>query len=376
MSRSLPSQQRQLRRARDLLGACAFWTAACLSPAGPLSWEAEELAGSATILDGGDLVVFVAPDPERIRFSGGKAVSFVPRGKGSAVEFVLPVEQEGVYQLRVRGVVGPSCGIYNVVFRDSVRGWMNLSETETLHSDQSRGMRNGYWTKRMLLVEGENRIRFVNLQAPRRGGNLVLDTLQLVPYRSPQRQLTPDPSDAEAPADEKLGRNLLENAGFEDFGDHHRFSEKCRTIKRWQFNSTVPRGHDCIIREPGAARTGKRALFLCPDPLEDNAIVYQARIPASTGKRYRVSLYARGKGFFRADFYQYGGRPSHDDSVRTLNVFEAVDGWRLYSFVMSPSKSGKILSVAIALAALEGSEVTFDDVSVQEILAPPDPGRQ
>ena len=333
-----------------------------------LLWEAEDLARSAVIHGGGDLLVFSAPSEQQLDFSGGRAVSFVPRGKNSAVEFVLTVPEEGVYQLAVRGVAGPSCGIYNIVHGQRVVRWVNFSAERTVHTNQAANMGNGVWTKRMLLEEGENRVRFVFSQYQRRGGTLVLDTLQLIPARREQPPPEPDPYETVMPEGETRGPNLVTHPGFEAFGPQDQFSEKRRAIRGWQFNSAVPTGQPTIVRGRATAHSGEGALHLVPDPLEDNAIVYHANMPARSGHRYRVAVHARGSGSFRIDFYQYGGSPKNEDAERTLNVFAAKDAWQMVSFVMSPSRSGQIGRVAITLCALEGADVWFDDIAVYEIL--------
>ena len=71
----------------------------------------------------------------------------------------------------------------------------------------------------------------------------------------------------------------------------------------------------------------------------------------------------------RLDF-QYGGKPQHTDSQRTVNTFDLTADWQLYSFVMSPSRSGHVQSMAIALHGVTGGAAWFDDVSVHEVLGP------
>lgn len=343
--------------------------AAWMPAAETLMWEAEDLVGDAVIGGGGDLVVFGVPDDGDIVFSGGRALSFVPRGKGSYVEFRLPVEEAGVYRLRLRGVAGPSCGYYRILHGGRDCGHLNFSREETRHTDNTPNMQNGCWSKRMLLEAGVNRIRFENVQSPRRGGNLVLDTVELVPFRRPAREPVFDAYDAALPPGERLGDELLKNGDFESFLDHHRFDEQNRQVQNWQFNSAVPARSEIIVRDPVRARSGRIALQLTPDPLEDYAIVYQT-FPAESGKPYRISLYARGAGRIRVDFYQYGGKPSPADSQRAHNTFRLEPEWQLYTFVFVPSVAGRITHCAIALHGAESGEAFFDDVSVREILNP------
>ena len=226
-------------------------------------------------------------------------------------------------------------------------------------------LRPGLRSRRLRLAAGDNRIVFRYVQGGR-GSCLVLDSLKLVPHVPPPPPKL-DPYDGEIPAGEEHGPELLANTGFEQFTKHDCFEKMHQRVRHWTFNSVVPEGVWTIVRDEAKARSGTRAICLSPDPLDDHAILYQT-FRAETGKRYRVSFYARGTGFIRVDFYQYGGRPQHEDSLRTQNNFELTEDWQFYSFIMSPSKSGNVNSVAIALHGVTGGAAYFDDVSVREVL--------
>ena len=328
-------------------------------PTGALSFEAEDLARKADISGGGDLLVIAAPDDGRLEFGGGRALTFVPRGKGAQLELIVPVRKAGVYRLVIRAVAGPSCGIYRLVHRGKASaGWFNLMA-------EHAALRPRLRSRRLRLAAGDNRIVFRYVQGGR-GSCLVLDSLELVPHVPPPPP-KPDPYDGEIPAGEERGPELLTNAGFEQFTPSDRFERMHQRVRCWTFNSVVPEGVGTIVRDAAKARSGTRAICLSPDPLDDHAILYQT-FRAETGKRYRVSFYARGTGFIRVDFYQYGGRPQHGDSLRTQNHFKLTEDWQLYSFIMSPSKSGNVNSVAIALHGVTGGAAYFDDVSVREVL--------
>ena len=360
-----PQASRRTSAART---AFMFSLAAAMGLAAePVVWQAEDLAGEARVIRGGDLLVITDPNDGRIAFRGGKAMSFVPRGKGSAVELRLMVGQEGVYRLMVRGALGPSCGIYHLTHGGEIRAWLNLGSDRTVHSDKHGQYPSGMASKRILLSRGENRLVFEYQQPGKRGGTLVLDSLELVPH-VPRPVPPADPYEAAIPAGEKHGPNLIQNGGFEEFRSGQHFAKQHQIIGHWRYNSAVPKGRKTIVRDASVAYAGKQAILLSPDPLEDYAILYQT-FRAESRKQYRVSFQARGQGHLRADFYQYGGKPRPGDSVRPQNTFRATEEWQLYSFVMSPSASGKIHSVALALHATDGSAVYFDEVSVAEILA-------
>jgi len=323
-----------------------------------LSFEAEALAEGATITGGGDLLIVGAPEGGSLQFSGGEVLTFVPRGKGAQLELVLLAPKAGVYRLMIRAVMGPSSGIYDLVHEGRPCGSLNLSaEKPTL--------RPGLRSHRMLLAAGDNRITFRYLQQGRRSSCLVLDSLKLEPHVPPPPP-KPDPYEPMVPVGERHGPELVVNGGFEGFTSYDHFGKTRRSIRHWQFNSAVPAKTKVIVRDPSKARSGKQAILLAPDPLDDYAILYQT-FRAETGKRYRVSFHARGEGYIRVDFYQYGGNPQHQDSLRTLNNFKLTENWRQYSFIMSPSKPGNVNRVAIALHGLPGGAY-FDDVSVREVL--------
>ncbi|OPZ83860.1 MAG: hypothetical protein BWY76_02089 [bacterium ADurb.Bin429] len=119
------------------------------------------------------------------------------------------------------------------------------------------------------------------------------------------------------------------------------------------------------MRDPAQARTGNIALRLAPDLLEDNAIVYQS-LPFMSGKTYRISFWARGKGNIEVSFYQ-PREAKAEDTLRGYSVFSAKDVWTFYSYLFSPSKAGKVTSAAIAIDATAESEAYFDDIAVQEV---------
>ena len=322
--------------------------------------EAEALAPrDVRIRDGGDVLIVADPSDGRLEFRGGRALTFVPRGKGSRLTIRVRAPRAGVYRLVVHAVSGPSCGIYDLMHDGQPRGNFNFGTPHTrLHTPVR--------SHRMLLKRGTNRLDFQYLQQGPRGGCLVLDWLELVPHVPPPRR-KPDPLDRAIPPGETHGPELLENGGFELFTPYDRYDKSHRSRKHWQFNSAVPQQAEVVVRDAAQARSGQQAICLKPDPLDDHAILYQT-FRAVTGKRYRVSFYARGQGQIRVDFYQYGGKPQHTDSQRTVNTFDLTADWQLYSFVMSPSRSGHVQSMAIALHGVTGGAAWFDDVSVREVL--------
>jgi len=327
--------------------------------------EAETLTENARIINGGDLLLVSDPKDSRIQFSGGKAISFAPRGKGSSLQLDLPCTTPGVYRIHVKGAMGPSCGLYNLVVGDEVRGWFNFSAEKTVHTDRSGNTPNGIATKRVRLIEGKNPVRFEFLQPGGRGGCLVIDSIHLFPHRFVPHPV-PDKFDSAIPENESHADELIRNGGFEEFQTWERFEQKHQKIRHWSLNTSAPADHRVIVRAPAKARTGKHCIRLSPDDLEDNVVLYQT-IRAESRARYRVIVHARGEGTIRVDFYQYGGRPRSEDAERVLNVFKATDTWQRYTFVMSPSEAGKIHQVAIALYALEGSSIYFDDISIRRI---------
>ena len=190
------------------------------------------------------------------------------------------------------------------------------------------------------------------------------------PEDRPLPHPSPDKFDPASPANESHPDELMRNGGFEEFQTWERFEWQHQRIRYWSLNTSAPTGSQVIAREPTKARTGKHCALLSPDDLEDNVILYQT-FRAESNVRYRVIVRARGEGTTRVDFYQYGGRPKAEDSKRDLNVFTATLTWQRYVFVMSPSASGKIHQVAIALAALANSSIYFDEISVCRITEKP-----
>lgn len=329
------------------------------------TWEAEDLAAQARVIEGGDLVLVRSPDPERFPFRGGAVVTFVPRGKGSTVEYILSVGNAGVYKVRLRGVLGPSCGIYDILVNGEVRGQSNWYAKTTVYSSLNPGTAWGIASKLAEFVAGENRLGFLYLGAQGRQGNLVLDTIELLPDDRRPAQYTFDPYDTEIPAGEKHGPELVKNGGFEEFLPSDVFLQQHQQIKNWQFNTVVPKT-PCIVRDAAQAHSGTIAMRLKPDPLENNAVIYQP-LPVTSGKTYRVSFWARGQGAILAVFYQPNTAKA-EDTQRGQNTFEARPDWTRYSYIFQPSLSGKISSAALALYAERDSDIYFDDVSVQEIL--------
>ena len=334
--------------------------------------EAESLARQAVISGGGDLAIVPTPDTNYMPFSGGLALTFVPQGKGAAVTFPVPAGTN-VCQVRLRSVVGPSGGVYDVFHGERTVGYLNLGRDRTLHTDRAPGTENGIWTKRIQPEDGVVRLRFVYHGPSLRGGTLVLDSFDIIPVQPPPARAE-DPSDGALPAGEKQGPNLIRNG---DFEAPARAGPEGQPLPPdgWTLNSSASRRTKLHQVDPAQAHAGNGSLLLAPDPLDDNVIVYQP-FKAESGKRYRVAFHARGRGWLRADFYQYGVFPAKaEDTVRGNNNFKVGEAWRLYSLVTSPSASARIHSLALALAGDDASSVSFDDVSVCEILAEPPAAR-
>ncbi len=351
-----------MTRAFSLL--LAFCCSAMCWAAAPREIEAEAQASSATIYRGGDLLIVREPDDGRIAFSGDAALCFVPRGKGSALELSFDIEEAGIYRFRFYAAHGPSCGIYRVEQDEVVKGWYNLGGPQVMHSRQ---LPHSLTTKRLRLKAGENRLRFVSEGTNHRGGNLVLDSLLLIPDALP----APPPIDeweVLPVAGEELGPELLHNGDFELFVPTDRFREPHQVLHRWCLNS-VPSPDPLIVREASAARSGEQAIRLAPDALEDNTILYQAGVPVQSGSRYRVTLHVRGTGIFCAMWYQSKGAVAAD-SLHPSVCFPAGEEWQAYSYVFAPSVGGKVTQAAFALIADHGSEIWFDDLSIRQILNP------
>ena len=335
-------------------------------PAAQTLFEAEELATTAKIEGGGDLLIIRAPDPAKLPFSGERALTFVPMGKNSALVLTLPVPKPGVYMVRVKGVMGPSCGIYNAYVGEEAKGYFNMYNNRTVHTNLNPSTGYGLMTKK-IACDGEKLVIVFRYQgAQGRMGDLVLDTLELMPFvRQPQR-FNYSAYDATLPAGEKLGENMLKNPGFEEFQPMDKFTAQYQNVRGWVFNSVIPKKIPPIVREPAKARTGNISLCLAPDILEDNTIIYQS-LPFNSGKTYRISFWARGKGNIEVSFYQ-PREAKAEDTLRGYSVFPAKEEWTFYSYLFSPSKSGKVISAAIAIDATAESEVYFDDMAVQELL--------
>jgi hypothetical protein len=336
--------------------------------AGKLVWEAEELAPNAQIVGGGgDLLIIRAPDPDKLKLSGGRAMTFVPNGKSSGLALTIPVAKEGIYTLRLRGVIGPSCGIYQMLVNDDMRGEFNFYNRTTTTTNQNPSTAYGLLSKRCWLNAGNNTFLFNLTGMQGRSGDLVLDTLELLPEVKRPPSYTFTPYDSVLPAGEKLGPNLVKNPGFEDFQPQDKFTRQYEIKGFWSFNSLVPQKRPPIIRDKTLAHSGNQAILLAPDPLEDSTTLYQS-VPVFSGHRYRVSFYARGKGAIAVMFYQTAPAKG-EDTTNGYVIFKALPDWQLYSYIFEPSRSGKQTQAGFALYASDSeSEVYFDDTAVQEML--------
>ncbi|MHB9022783.1 MAG: hypothetical protein ACYC7E_01205 [Armatimonadota bacterium] len=333
-----------------------------------LACEAEELTQIAQIVGGGgDLLIIRAPDPAKLKFSGGRALVFTPNGKSSGLALTITMAKEGVFTLRVRGVMGPSCGNYQLYVNGEERGNFNFYNRTTVHTNQNPPTVNGLVSKRFWLNAGNNTLRFDFVGAQGRGAALVLDTLELIPEVKRTPTYTYTPYDKTLPPGEKLGSNMVKNGGFEDFLPQDTFTKQHQLVKSWMFNSAVPVKHPPIVRDKTLAHSGNQAILLAPDPLEDNTAIY-TMLPVYSGHRYRVSFYARGKGSIIAMYYLRAPAKS-EDTTNGYVTFKTTPDWSLYSYIFEPSRSGQVTSAGFALYAADNeSEVYFDDVAVQEIL--------
>lgn len=344
-----------------------------LAGAQEMRWTAQDLSGRATLGEpGGILLLFATPDAKTMPFSDGRALTFSPTGKGSRVEFTLPVTNAGVYQVRFRGVVGPGCGLYRIWINGVERGNLNLVHAQTLHMNHHPPLRFGVMSKRALFVAGDNRIALELQQAGPRGSAVVLDTLEIVPAPSTSHVYRPTPYDPHPPAHENLGAELVTNGGFESFGPGDRFLRQHAWLQSWAFNSPVPREHEPIVRDASQARTGKQALLLAPDPLEDMAICMQT-VPMKVARRYRVTLWARGSGMLLVYLFIPSDAPtrSTQGASNLANHFVATEQWQPFSFVVNTPVHGSFGQMTLALYATSDSRVWFDDVSVREIKGDP-----
>jgi hypothetical protein len=211
------------------------------------------------------------------------------------------------------------------------------------------------------------RLDFQYYGAQGRMGNMVLDTIELMPFVRKPIHLAYTPYDKELPAGEKLGENMLRNPGFEEFQPQDKFTARYQNLRGWIFNAVIPQKVTPIARDPAKAHSGQIALCLAPDLLEDNTIIYQS-LPFNSGKTYRISFWARGKGNIEVTYYYPSREAKAEDTLRPYNAFLANEAWTFYSFLFSPSKAGKVNSASIAIDVTAESEVYFDDCSVQEVL--------
>ncbi len=328
-------------------------------------WEAEDLAPTARITGGGDLVLVRSPDPEKFPFSSGAVVSFVPRGKGATVEYIVPVDKPGVYTVRLRGVMGPSCGIYNILVNGDERGNHNWYNPVTVYTGLNPSTAWGLASKLAEFAEGDNRIGFLYQGAQGRQGNLVLDTIELLPdnYRPAAHQFSE--YETRLPAGEKLGPNLVQNPGFEEFTDSDKFTAQYQTLRGWTPNSAIPRKNPIIVRDPAQAHSGNICVVLAPDPLENNVVLYQP-LPVESGRRYRISFWAKGDSALNVSWYYRSPAP---DAVHATMLLPIAENWQFYTYIFEPGLAAKVTSLPLALQSMDRyRQVYLDDVAVQEIL--------
>ncbi len=329
------------------------------------AWEVEDLAAGAEITDGGDLVLVRSPDPERFPFSGGAVLSFVPRGKGGTVEFTVKVDQPGVYTVRLRGVVGPSCGNYDILVNGEQRGWVSFHSSKTEYSGLHRGTEWGIGSKLAELTEGDNRIGFAYLGTQGRQGNLVLDTIELLPDNPKPVAHRYNEYETALPVGEKLGPNLVKSPGFEEFTLEDKFAARYQSLRGWIPNSATPKKRPIIVRDAGQAHSGKLCVVLAPDPLEKNVILYQM-LPVESGRKYRVSFWAKGDSALNVTWYFRS--PAPDGVHLTMNL-PITEEWQLYTYVFEPGLAAKVSGLPIAFASMDRYRgVYLDDVAVQEVL--------
>lgn len=332
-----------------------------------LLWEAEDLAATAKIVGGGDLLIIRAPDPAKLPFSSERALTFVPMGKNSTLQLTIPVPKPGVYQVRLKGVMGPSGGIYNMYVAGEEKGYYNMYAKATVHTNLTKDSWYGLMSKKIAVDGDRVRLDFQYYGAQGRMGDLVIDTLELMPFVRKPIKLQYTPYDVELPAGEKLGDNLMKNPGFEEFQPQDKFTARYQNIRGWVFNTVIPQKLPPIVRDPAQARNGNIALRLAPDMLEDNTIIYQS-LPFNSGKTYRITFWARGTGNIEVNYYYPSREAKAEDTLRPYNAFESKTDWTRYSFLFAPSKSGKLSSAAIAIDVTAESVVYFDDFTVQEVL--------
>lgn len=329
------------------------------------TWEAEALADTAQIVGGGDLVLVRSPDPERFPFGGGAVLTFVPRGKGSTVEYTLNVEQAGVYTVRLHGVLGPSCGLYDILVNGEVRGNTNWYNQATVYSRLNPSTGWGIASKLAEFVAGENRLGFVCQGAQGRQGNLVLDTIELLAdnYRPANHQYSEYAT--QLPDGETLGPNLVQNPGFEDFTPTDKFTAQYQNLRGWIPNSAIPKKSPIIIRDAEQARSGNLCVELAPDPLENNVVLYQS-LPVESGKAYRISFWARGDSAVNVSWYFRTPAP---DALNPTMLLPVAEQWQFYTYRFEPGLAAKVSGLPIAFQSMDRyRKVYLDDIAVQEIL--------
>jgi hypothetical protein len=333
-----------------------------------LRFEGEDLASTATISGaGGILGILSTQDPQALPFTGGKALTFMPNGKDGQLDLVLPVQEAGVYRLRVGVVVGPACGHYSIISNGRVRGAYNLYASQVAYYTASKDYPRGIYTPRVLLKKGDNVVRFQCTGWVGRNGSLVIDHLAL--ERDPQKptQYKPTPFDRQAPAGERLGPELVPNGDFEDLTPRDQFLQRNKPIRGWSLNSEVPQERSTLVIDSTQAHNGQVCIRLVPDPLEDLVMMVR-QVPMESGRRYRVTAWIRGPGVALIYLFQPPGSRS-DDAAMLMNHFQVGDQWQQVSFLVTPSPSSKISSMTLALYGIEGGDIRFDDVSVREALS-------
>jgi len=357
-----------LRKVRGAVQAATL--AALLLPAlalaGPATFEAEAIGSSARIVTGGELLLIHDSPDGRIAFSGGAAVSFVPAGQLCGLELTLPVAKPGIYRLRFTAVLGPSCGVYHILVDGERRGWQSFTDPRTHHIRDNATQPYGVQTRRFEVKGDRVTIQFINEGPGLRGRNLVLDRLELLPEPKPSFP-APEASDPVAPG-EQYGPELVTNGGFEAFVPTDLFVQQHQFLRGWGFNSALPTGQPVLVHDPAQAQAGQVVACLAPDPLEDNAIFYQHSIQLRHGHRYRLTFHARGTGMVNVTFYQ--STPSRDlgDTVRGAANFALTPEWQQLSLLFTPSAKGQVEQAACSFAALFGSRLYLDNVSLRELL--------
>ena len=365
---STAASRRGAARKYPALGAAAILLLAALPALAQTpgyKWEVEDLGATARIIGGGDLVLVRSPDPERFPFSGGAVLTFVPRGKGSTVEYTVKVDKPGVYTVRLRGVMGPSCGHYNILVNGEERGWTNFYSPQTVYTGLNPATAWGIASKLAEFTEGDNRLGFEMLGFQGRQANLVLDTIELLPDNPQPVKHAYDEYEKALPAGEKLGPNLVKDPGFEDYLPTDEYKGPNQVVRDWTSNSAAPKKTPIIVRDPAQAHSGKLCVVLAPDPLENNVILYQPLIVES-GRKYRVSFWARGDSALNVSWYYRAPAP---DAVHATMNFPTAEQWQFYTYRFDPGLVAKVTGLPIAFASLDRyRKVYLDDIAVQEIL--------